>query len=153
MGTRSDPGKLPVWGRAFPHRPGRADRELPLLEVPEGERSGLRRGRDVASRDCHLLAGDGRVRGYESSPGAQRRFCRVCGWRVPSPLSDGRRVFVPAGLLDDDPGMRPACHEFVGSRAPWWEIADDLPQFEGWGPSDGSDESGEERTAKAKGSR
>ena len=28
----------------------------------------------------------------------------------------------------DDPPMRPACHVFVGSKAPWFEITDDLPQ-------------------------
>ena len=32
------------------------------------------------------------------------------------------------GVLDDDPGVRPAMHIFVGSKAPWLEIADGLPQ-------------------------
>lgn len=27
---------------------------------------------------------------------------------------------------------RPSLHIFVGSRAPWCEITDDLPQHEGW---------------------
>lgn len=35
---------------------------------------------------------------------------------------------IPMGGLDDDPGMRPQPHIFVGSKAPWFEIADDLPQ-------------------------
>ena len=39
-----------------------------------------------------------------------------------------------AGLLDDDLGVKPALHMFVGSKAPWWEITDDLPQFEEWVP-------------------
>jgi hypothetical protein len=26
------------------------------------------------------------------------------------------------------PGVRPALHIFVGSKAPWFDIADDLPQ-------------------------
>jgi hypothetical protein len=33
------------------------------------------------------------------------------------------------GSLDDDPGLRPQAHIFVGSKAIWYEIADDLPQF------------------------
>ena len=38
--------------------------------------------------------------------------------------------FVPAGLLDDDPGFRGyAAHIFVGSKAPWVCIADEAPQF------------------------
>jgi hypothetical protein len=32
------------------------------------------------------------------------------------------------GTLDDDPGILPLCHEFVGSKAPWYEINDSLPQ-------------------------
>jgi len=35
---------------------------------------------------------------------------------------------VPAGLLEDDPGVRPRLHVFTASKAPWWEINDDLPQ-------------------------
>jgi len=31
--------------------------------------------------------------------------------------------------LDDDPGVRPESHIFVGSKAPWYDITDDLPQF------------------------
>jgi hypothetical protein len=34
------------------------------------------------------------------------------------------------GTLDDDPGVRPVCHVFVGSKAPWYEIGDDLPQYQ-----------------------
>jgi hypothetical protein len=32
------------------------------------------------------------------------------------------------GTLDDDPGVRPSLHLFVGSKAPWHDIADALPQ-------------------------
>jgi hypothetical protein len=32
------------------------------------------------------------------------------------------------GALDDDPGVRPREHIFVGSKAPWDEITDALPQ-------------------------
>jgi len=34
------------------------------------------------------------------------------------------------GTLDDDPGLRPQAHIFVGSKAPWYEIADELPRYE-----------------------
>jgi hypothetical protein len=32
------------------------------------------------------------------------------------------------GTLDDDPGIRSFEHIFVGSKAPWFDIADALPQ-------------------------
>jgi predicted amidohydrolase len=38
------------------------------------------------------------------------------------------------GTLDDDPGIRPSCHVFVGSKAPWVEIGDQLPQFDTFPP-------------------
>jgi hypothetical protein len=30
----------------------------------------------------------------------------------------------------DDPAIRPTEHIFVGSKAQWFEITDDLPQFD-----------------------
>jgi hypothetical protein len=33
------------------------------------------------------------------------------------------------GSLDDDPGVRPSMHIFAGSKAPWYDITDDLPQY------------------------
>jgi hypothetical protein len=55
-------------------------------------------------------------------------FCRACG--SPMPRADRERGFavVPMGSLDDDPGIRPSRHIFVGSMAPWYAITDDLPQ-------------------------
>jgi hypothetical protein len=44
---------------------------------------------------------------------------------------DGRYIHVAMGTLVDEPTIRPAMHIFVGSRAPWFEITHDLPQFEG----------------------
>src|SRR5262245_46856317 len=90
--------------------------------------SAFEAGAIVAASDFELLTGRGLVQPYESSPGTQRHFCRVCGSRIPSRTGDGK-VFVPAGLLDDDPTVKPSLHEFVGSKAPWWEITDELPQF------------------------
>jgi hypothetical protein len=34
------------------------------------------------------------------------------------------------GSLVDAPSIRPTSHIFVGSKAPWFDITDDLPQFE-----------------------
>ena len=44
------------------------------------------------------------------------------------------RAVIPAGSLDDDPGVRPALHIFVASKAPWFEIADDLPRYDEYAP-------------------
>jgi len=44
-------------------------------------------------------------------------------------------VLIPAGGLDDDPVARPMANVYVGSKAPWYEISDGLPQFAEMPPS------------------
>ena len=95
----------------------------------------------VPLQEFHFVKGKDLIDRYESSPGNYREFCRVCGSPVPIVYADGDTVTVPAGLLDDDPGVRPALHLFVGSKAPWWEITDDRPTFEDWVPGYGPDDS------------
>jgi len=55
-------------------------------------------------------------------------FCTTCGSTLPFNNPQRKLAGVPMGTLDDDPGMAPRAHIFVGSKAPWDEIADDLPQ-------------------------
>jgi hypothetical protein len=56
--------------------------------------------------------------------------CGVCGSLLYSVVRDGGYVHVALGSLVDEPGIRPTKHIFVGSKAPWFEITDDLPQFD-----------------------
>ena len=56
--------------------------------------------------------------------------CGACGSLLFSVVREGAYVHVALGSLVDAPGIRPARHIFVGSKAPWFEITDDLPQFE-----------------------
>jgi len=42
----------------------------------------------------------------------------------------GAFVHVAMGTLVDGPAIRPSEHIFVGSKAPWFTITDDLPQYE-----------------------
>ena len=37
---------------------------------------------------------------------------------------------VPYGTLVDEPTLTPMYHQFVGSKAPWYQILDDLPQHD-----------------------
>ena len=56
--------------------------------------------------------------------------CAACGSLLFSVVRDGAYVHVAMGSLVDAPGIRPTHHIFVGSKAPWFEITDDLPQFD-----------------------
>jgi hypothetical protein len=61
---------------------------------------------------------------------AHDAHCRRCGSLLYSVVRDGAFVHVAMGTLADDPTVRPSAHIFVGSKAPWFTIADDLPQHE-----------------------
>lgn len=56
--------------------------------------------------------------------------CGVCGSLLFSVVRDGAWVHIALGSLVDTPSIRPTHHIFVGSKAPWFEITDDLPQFD-----------------------
>jgi hypothetical protein len=62
-------------------------------------------------------------------------FCRTCGSLLPRRARDRNIAVIPMGALDDDPGMRPQSHIFVASKAPWFDIADELPQYAEYPPS------------------
>lgn len=77
------------------------------------------------------LSGEDRLTSYESSPGKHRWFCRACGSQIISTRdADDRVLLLRAGCIDGDPQTIPVAHGWVGSKAPWYEIGDDLPQFE-----------------------
>lgn len=56
--------------------------------------------------------------------------CMRCGSLLWSVVRDNAWVHVSLGTLIDMPSIRPQMHIFVGSKAPWHEITDDLPQHE-----------------------
>ena len=56
-------------------------------------------------------------------------FCRRCGSKVPRVSVERGVVNVPAGSLNNDPGIRAQAHIFVDSKAPWDRITDSIPQF------------------------
>ena len=56
--------------------------------------------------------------------------CGMCGSLLFSVVRDGAYVHIALGSLVDAPSIRPTAHMFVGSKAPWFEITDDLPRFE-----------------------
>jgi hypothetical protein len=82
----------------------------------------------VARSDFQITKGADLLTEYESSPGKMRCFCRVCGSPIFSHrLAVPKWVRVRFGTFDVDPGVRPALHYAVESKAPWYEITDSLP--------------------------
>lgn len=76
-------------------------------------------------------SGDRNLRVYASSEKNDRVFCDTCGsllLTVTAPEPDD--FYVAMGTMDGDPPRPPGYHIFVGSKADWYEISDDLPQFD-----------------------
>lgn len=107
--------------------------------------SRCRKGRSAAHASNLFTAADGvrftrgedRLVSYKL-PEAQRftqTFCRTCGALLPRIDHSRGIAAIPMGSLDDDPGVRPQSHIFVGSQAPWYTIADALPQYAEYPPS------------------
>jgi hypothetical protein len=90
---------------------------------------------NTSSSDFRWLSGERTLGYYASSPNYRRSFCTTCGAVAPSLMSDADAAFVPAGTLDGDPDIRVQGHLFVGSKAPWYDIGDSLPQYEEYPPS------------------
>ncbi|GAB3255769.1 GFA family protein [Chitinimonas naiadis] len=83
----------------------------------------------VAAKDFRVVKGQGALRSFTSDGGVERVFCGECG----SPII-GKRAAMPdvvrvrVGTLDEPEGTHIGSHIFVGSKACWYEIADDVPQ-------------------------
>lgn len=76
--------------------------------------------RIVRGGDLRMIVGDGTT---------HDAHCARCGSLLYSRVRDGQWVHVAMGTLVHAPSIRPSAHIFVGSKAPWYEITDNLPQY------------------------
>ena len=89
----------------------------------------------VRTEDFRLLQGQELITTYEAPllegpPPYRTAFCSRCGSPVPNLDPQSSWFEVSAGLLEDDPGLRPDKHIFIELKAPWFEVTDTLPQFD-----------------------
>lgn len=90
----------------------------------------------VTVKDFRLLSGEAEMTAFESSPGKERVFCRRCGGPLFSRLTAlPDRIRLRAGTLDAPSGAGLGFHFYVASKADWWTITDDLPQYPDARPS------------------
>jgi len=78
------------------------------------------------------IQGEEAVATYAPDGWGTRPYCPRCG--SPAPAVRGDRVDVPAGALEGPLPDVPGLHIFVGSKAPWVELSDGLPQHEEYPP-------------------
>ena len=84
----------------------------------------------IARDSLRIVRGDDDLMIHGDATGHDAH-CRRCGSLLYSLVRGGAYVHVAMGTLRDDPSIRPTGHIFVGSKAPWHAITDDLPQYEG----------------------
>jgi hypothetical protein len=86
----------------------------------------------VPAESFRWLAGEDQVRRFElpSAVSFCSGFCATCGGALPWRTRNGQRFIIPAGSLDEDPGVKPDRNIHFGSRAPWYVAAADLPAFD-----------------------
>jgi hypothetical protein len=91
-------------------------------------------GIGVRGRDFCWLSGVDEISRYEAPvverpPGYQTAFCRRCGSPLPTHVEGDTWLEVWAGLLDEDPGIRPDRHIFIECGSSWYAIRDELPKL------------------------
>ena len=85
----------------------------------------------VAKQGFRYISGKDSAKTYKSSADHDRVFCAECGSNILVALEgDPDEVYVSMSSMDGNPECPPGYHIFVGSKAPWHEINDDLPQFD-----------------------
>jgi hypothetical protein len=86
------------------------------------------------TKDYRFLAGRELVKSYDAPilyapPAYRASFCGNCGSPAPDPAPQGEMVAIPAGLFDEDPGVRPDKHICVEFAPSWDHFDDGLPTY------------------------
>lgn len=92
---------------------------------------------EVAASDLRISGDPALARRYAVTERLTKIFCGTCG----TPLFTEHSAFpglayICIGALDSTEGIVPEYHQFVASKARWYEIRDGLPQYDGWPESD-----------------
>jgi hypothetical protein len=86
----------------------------------------------VSPKDFEWIQGEEYVGRFELAEAKHfaTSFCTQCGSSLPWLAQSGKAVVIPAGTLDDDPGIRPSQSIFCASRAVWYTDPNTLPEHD-----------------------
>ena len=79
------------------------------------------------------VAGEHLLTSYVGRHGAGKQFCSQCGSTLCG-VVDGQVHGVTLGCLNDEPDLKLDLHIFVGSKAGWEKIPDDVTRHDGFPP-------------------
>ena len=87
----------------------------------------------IARDEFTYKSGEKDLKKYAFSENADSIFCSNCGSTVLvdyKPEAD--MLYITLGTVIGDVACPPGFHQFVSSKAPWFEICDELPQYDEW---------------------
>ena len=84
---------------------------------------------NAADADVTVEGADS-VTWYVSSDEGRRGFCRHCGSALFWKYQGSDHISIQAGTLDQPTRLTPGYHIFCADKGDFYEINDDLPQFE-----------------------
>ena len=85
---------------------------------------------EIEREKLRVTKGADEVRVLGDPDGLHEVRCGACCSLLYWTARDGASVRIPYGTLVDEPALKPTAHMFVGSKAAWYEIHDDLRQHD-----------------------
>ena len=83
----------------------------------------------IAKERLVILSGEKHLKYYRKREAANMVYCELCGSSLFSDNFSKGLSHIRLGTLNEAPSLKPQMHVFVDSKASWYEINDDLPQF------------------------
>ncbi len=103
--------------------------QLPLFQLPTTTGSAFKPFAGIERNKLVLTQGEGNLLIFGDQSGHDAH-CGLCGSLLYSLVREATFFHVAMGTLVDEPSIRPSAHIFVGSKASWFTITDELPQYE-----------------------
>jgi len=87
---------------------------------------------EAKSHNFHWVQGRELLVDYIAENGTVRQFCKKCGSSLTFRSADNSQGFVEfsLGTLDSTVDLYPDAHIHVSSKVSWFDVDDDLPQFQ-----------------------
>ncbi|CZF85735.1 GFA family protein [Grimontia marina] len=87
---------------------------------------------EAKEEDFRFTKGKDKLKVYVAENDTKRTFCENCGSSLlfEAANSDGSLVEFTLGTLETDVPLKPDAHIFKKFKAQWYDITDELPQFD-----------------------
>ena len=87
---------------------------------------------EVKAENFRWLLGQELLQSYVAENKTSRQFCKNCGSSLIFIAVDSDQSVIEFSLatLDSEPTRQPDVHVYTAHKAPWYEITDNLPQFD-----------------------